>query len=122
MRKVNTFISFWNILVYYFQVWLPDVEVLNLKIFHALDVLDKLQGLWVNQNSEILYVLATRITFICAMSFEAFPLDIQTCLFQVSINLNYFQELTLYKISSWTSKFFIFLKKLVNQSEHSITD
>ena len=60
--------------------------MLNLKIFHALDVLDKLQGLWVNQNSEILYVLATRITFICAMSFEAFPLDIQTCLFQVSMN------------------------------------
>ena len=89
MRKVNTSISFWNIFVYYFQVWLPDVEVLNLKIFHALDVLDKLQGLWVNQNSEILYVLATRITFICAMSFEAFPLDIQTCLFQVSINLDY---------------------------------
>ena len=66
-----------------FQIWLPDVEVLNLKMFRSLDVLDKLQGLWVSQNSEVLYVLAARITFICAMSFEAFPLDIQTCLFQV---------------------------------------
>ena len=66
-----------------FQIWLPDVEVLNLKMFRSLDVLDKLQGLWVNQNSDVLYVLASRITFICAMSFEAFPLDIQTCLFQV---------------------------------------
>ena len=27
-----------------FQVWLPDVEVLNLKEFKSLDVLDKLQG------------------------------------------------------------------------------
>ena len=42
------------------------------------------QGLWVSQNSEVLYVLAARITFICAMTFEAFPLDVQTCLFQVS--------------------------------------
>ena len=63
---------------------MPDVEVLNLKMFRSLDVLDKLQGLWVSQNSEVLYVLAARITFICAMTFEAFPLDIQTCLFQVS--------------------------------------
>ena len=72
-----------------FQIWLPDVEVLNLKIFHALNVLDKLQGLWVSQNSEVLYVLATRITFICAMTFEAFPLDVQTCLFQVSCTINH---------------------------------
>ena len=60
------------------------MEVLNLKMFQALDVLSKLQGLWVSQNSDILYVLATRITFICAMSFDDFPLDTQTCLLQVS--------------------------------------
>lgn len=30
-----------------------------------------------------MYVLATRVTFICAMSFDAFPLDVQTCLLQV---------------------------------------
>lgn len=80
----------------WFQIWLPDVEVLNLKMFQALDVLDKLQGLWVSQNNEILYVLAARITFICAMSFEAFPLDIQTCLFQVRralLSFNYLRFL-----------------------------
>eukprot|EP00094_Tigriopus_californicus_P014332 TCALIF_13897-PA protein Name:"Similar to Gabre Gamma-aminobutyric acid receptor subunit epsilon (Rattus norvegicus)" AED:0.27 eAED:0.27 QI:0/0.5/0.2/0.6/1/1/5/0/323 len=65
------------------KIWLPDVEVLNLKKFQSLDVLSKLQGLWVSQHSNILYVLATRITFICAMSFDAFPLDTQTCLLQV---------------------------------------
>ena len=72
----------------FFQLWLPDVEVLNLKMFRALDVLSKLQGLWVSQHSNILYVLATRVTFICAMSFDAFPLDVQTCLLQVSLQRN----------------------------------
>ena len=67
------------------QIWLPDVEVLNLKMFRALDVLSKLQGLWVSQYNNVLYVLATRVTFICAMSFDAFPLDVQTCLLQVSV-------------------------------------
>ena len=99
-----------------FQLWLPDVEVLNLKMFLSLNVLSKLQasyslqrdrtkasfvclslflllfpsflfihsqGLWVSQHSNLLYVLATRVTFICAMSFDAFPLDVQSCLLQV---------------------------------------
>ena len=70
---------------FFFQIWLPDVEVLNLKMFRALDVLSKLQGLWVSQYNNVLYVLATRVTFICAMSFDAFPLDVQTCLLQVRI-------------------------------------
>ena len=89
----------------YLQIWLPDVEVLNLKMFQALDVLSKLQGLWVSQNSDILYVLATRITFICAMSFDDFPLDTQTCLLQVSniVNKNYILIVESYNISTITS-------------------
>ena len=53
------------------------------------------QGLWVSQNSEVLYVLAARITFICAMTFEAFPLDVQTCLFQVSHILRSYNNITI---------------------------
>ena len=30
-----------------------------------------------------MYVVATRITFICPMKFNAFPMDIQVCMFQV---------------------------------------
>ena len=85
-------------------MWLPDVEVLNLKEFRSLDVLDKLQGLWVSQNSEVLYVLAARITFICAMTFEAFPLDIQTCLFQVSIYFIFLLLKSVFPDSSTCSK------------------
>ena len=68
------------------EFWLPDTEILNLKEFKTLDVLSKLEGLWLNQKFEIMYAVATRITFICPMTFNSFPLDIQVCLFQVSIH------------------------------------
>ena len=66
------------------EFWLPDAEILNLKEFRTLDVLSKLEGLWLNRNFEIMYAVATRITFICPMTFNSFPLDVQVCLFQVS--------------------------------------
>ena len=65
------------------KFWLPDAEILNLKEFKTLDVLSKLEGLWLKRNFEIMYAVATRITFICPMNFNSFPLDVQICLFQV---------------------------------------
>ncbi len=65
------------------EFWLPDAEILNLKEFKTLDVLSKLEGLWLNRKFEIMYAVATRITFICPMTFNSFPLDIQVCRFQV---------------------------------------
>ena len=59
------------------EFWLPDAEILNLKEFKTLDVLSKLEGLWLNRNFEIMYAVATRITFICPMTFNSFPLDKQ---------------------------------------------
>jgi len=70
------------------EFWLPDAEILNLKEFKTLDVLSKLEGLWLNRNFEIMYAVATRITFICPMTFNSFPLDVQVCLFQVG-SFNY---------------------------------
>ena len=66
------------------EFWLPDTEILNLKEFKTLHVLSKLEGLWLNKNFEIMYAVATRITFICPMTFNSFPLDVQVCLFQVN--------------------------------------
>ena len=65
------------------EFWLPDAEILNLKEFETLNVLSKLEGLCLNRNFEIMYAVATRITFICPMTFNSFPLDVQVCLFQV---------------------------------------
>ena len=75
------------------EFWLPDTEILNLKEFKTLHVLSKLEGLWLNKNFEIMYAVATRITFICPMTFNSFPLDVQVCLFQV----NYWKKNTKFK-------------------------
>jgi hypothetical protein len=76
------------------EFWLPDTEILNLKEFKTLHVLSKLEGLWLNKNKEIMYAVATRITFICPMTFNSFPLDVQVCLFQV-----------IYMVENFPSKF-----------------
>ncbi len=33
------------------EFWLPDAEILNLKEFKTLDVLSKLEGLWLNRKA-----------------------------------------------------------------------
>ena len=66
------------------NLWLPDVEILNLKAFETHKVLSKLEGVWLDEENHLIYALATRITFICPMKFNAFPMDIQRCKFQVS--------------------------------------
>ena len=90
------------------RIWLPDTEILKLKGFNSLEVLGRLQvgiisnvllclmaniddaaadtfqGLWMSISYEVLYVLATRIRFMCPMNFNRFPMDEQTCKFQVN--------------------------------------
>ena len=95
------------------NLWLPDVEILDLKAFETHSVLSKLEGqlesfiyylsyselilgIWIDSNQEVMYALATRITFICPMRFNAFPMDIQVqikCIVsQIKIkNVNIFQ-------------------------------
>ena len=36
-----------------------------------------LSGVWIDSNYEVMYALASKITFICQMDFNAFPVDIQ---------------------------------------------
>ena len=66
------------------RLWLPDVEIINLKEFETHQVLTKLEGIWLNKDDNLVYAIATRITFICPMKFNAFPMDIQRCKFLVS--------------------------------------
>lgn len=90
------------------RIWLPDTEILRLKGFHSLEVLGRLQvnltiysffkkrfngtffqGLWMSISYEMLFVLATRIRFMCPMNFNRFPMDEQMCKFQVNGDFNF---------------------------------
>jgi len=65
------------------QLWLPNIFIYNLKTFKVVEVLSKHAGLWITKDKEIMYSQATHINFICPMRFDNFPLDTQTCKFQV---------------------------------------
>jgi len=70
------------------DIWVPDVEILNLKEFSSLEILSKLEGLWLNRKMELVYALACRIIWTCPMAFKNFPMDVQVCRFQVG-SFNY---------------------------------
>jgi len=65
------------------ELWLPNIFIYNLKTFKVVEVLSKHAGLWITRNREIMYSQATHINFICPMRYDSFPLDTQTCKFQV---------------------------------------
>ncbi len=58
-------------------------ESAKFQAFETHSVLSKLEGIWIDPENTLMYALATRITFICPMKFNAFPMDVQICLFQV---------------------------------------
>ena len=51
-------------------------------------------GIWIDSNLEVMYALATQISFICPMWFNAFPMDIQV---QMIFN-NYLFTLRVFQI------------------------
>lgn len=70
------------------KIWLPDLEIMDLMSFETHKILSKLEGVWVDGNNEVMYAMASKITFICQMDFNAFPVDIQVCKFRVG-SFNY---------------------------------
>ena len=59
------------------DLWMPDVEIRNLQSFETHTILSKLEGLWVDEDHNLMHALASRITFICPMRFNSFPMDVQ---------------------------------------------
>jgi len=70
------------------NLWVPDVEIRNLQSFQTHTILSKLEGFWVDSDQTMMHALASRITFICPMRFNSFPMDVQVCTFQVG-SFNY---------------------------------
>jgi len=70
------------------KLWIPDLEIMDLMSFETHKILSKLEGVWIDSNQVVMYALASKITFICQMDFNAFPVDIQVCKFRVG-SFNY---------------------------------
>ena len=68
------------------ELWLPDLEIYDIKEFKSQHIVSKLQGLWISPNSRIYYSMAAMMTFNCPMTFDNYPLDSQNCQFRVSLS------------------------------------
>ena len=64
-------------------IWYPELEIYGLDTFGRQRVLKEMSGVRINKNKTITYELGVRITISCRMDFDNYPLDAQTCQFQV---------------------------------------
>ena len=63
------------------QLWLPDIQIMNLKQFQTRRVTTDVAGLIVFNTTEVLYTVSTEAVISCPMKFSAYPLDHQVCSF-----------------------------------------
>ena len=59
------------------DLWLPDIQILNLKQFQTRRVTTDVAGLIVFDTSHVLYTVSTEAVISCPMKFSAYPLDHQ---------------------------------------------
>lgn len=62
------------------DLWLPDIQILNLKQFQTRRVTTDVAGLIVFNTSQVLYTVSTEAIVSCPMKFSAYPLDHQVSL------------------------------------------
>ena len=65
------------------DLWVPNVLIYNLKTYKMIEVLNRLEGVWISTDKNVLYSQAAHITFFCPMRFNMFPFDTHSCKFQV---------------------------------------
>ena len=59
------------------DLWLPDIQIMNLKKFQTRRVTTDVAGLIVFNTTEVLYTVSTEAVISCPMKFSAYPLDHQ---------------------------------------------
>ena len=72
------------------------LNIFTAESYHLLNCLFIFQGLWMNRVHEALFVLATRIKFMCPMNFAKFPMDAHTCKFQVIAHSKMYNMVEIY--------------------------
>ena len=68
------------------SLWLPDIQILNLKQFQKRNIVTDVAGLIIFKDKSVLYTVSTEAIISCPMKFSAYPLD-----HQVKINLLFYQ-------------------------------
>ena len=63
-------------------------------------------GVWIDSNHEVMYALASKITFICQMDFNAFPVDIQV---RSRVTMNLINDLESWVAQGNTHKYYEYL-------------
>lgn len=59
------------------KLWLPDIQILNLKQFQKRQIVTDVAGLIIFKDKTILYTVSTEAIISCPMKFSAYPLDHQ---------------------------------------------
>eukprot|EP00094_Tigriopus_californicus_P002620 TCALIF_02532-PA protein Name:"Similar to GABRG2 Gamma-aminobutyric acid receptor subunit gamma-2 (Gallus gallus)" AED:0.06 eAED:0.06 QI:0/0.66/0.25/0.75/1/0.75/4/0/253 len=65
------------------SIWLPDIQILNLKEFRKRTIVTDVAGLIIFKDKRVLYTISTEAVISCPMKFSAYPLDHQECKFNV---------------------------------------
>ena len=64
-------------------LWYPELEIYGIEKFRIFNVLKKQSGLRITKERIIIYEVSAEVKIACKMDFDKYPLDNQTCLFQV---------------------------------------
>ena len=59
------------------SMWLPDIQILNLKQFQKRQIVTDVAGLIIFKDKNVLYTVSTEAIISCPMKFSAYPLDHQ---------------------------------------------
>ena len=59
------------------SLWLPDIQILNLKQFQKRQIVTDVAGLIIFKDKKVLYTVSTEAIISCPMKFSAYPLDHQ---------------------------------------------
>jgi len=59
------------------SLWLPDIQIINLKQFQKRQIVTDVAGLIIFKTRSILYTVSTEAVISCPMKFSAYPLDHQ---------------------------------------------
>ena len=68
------------------SMWVPDIQILNLKQFQKREIVRDVAGLIIFKNKSVLYTVSTEAVISCPMKFSAYPLDHQVMASTYSIS------------------------------------